>query len=144
MISTINLPDSIEKGYSHFYSEVRRVKYTAQQIKERKKIIVIFDELFRGTNVKEAYEASLMIISAFAKIRSSLFLISTHIVEVSEKLSEHKNILFKCFQSKLNGETPVYNYQITAGISADRMGLRILKNENIIEILDQAIDDQQT
>ena len=140
LISTINLSDNIEKGYSHFYSEVRRVKHTARQIKDRKKIVVICDELFRGTNVKEAYDASLLITSAFAKIKSSLFLISTHIVEIGEELKKYENIFFKCFQSKLKGEIAVYNHEIKDGISADRMGLNILKNENIIEILEEAVD----
>lgn len=141
LITTINLADSIEKGYSHFYSEVRRVKYTAQAIKDKKKIVVIFDELFRGTNVKEAYDASLLITSAFAKIKSSLFMISTHIVEITEKLKADENIIFKCFESKLEDDKPIYNHKIQNGISVDRMGLRILRNENIIELLNQASDD---
>ncbi len=53
----------MNRGYSHFYSEVRRVKEVAMKLKEKNRLLVIFDELFRGTNVKDAFDASLLIIT---------------------------------------------------------------------------------
>ncbi|HWS59877.1 MAG TPA: hypothetical protein VN182_03015, partial [Flavobacterium sp.] len=67
LLTTINLSDNINKGYSHFYSEVLRVKFVAEQINLAGNIFVVFDEIFRGTNVKDAYEASLAVISSFSK-----------------------------------------------------------------------------
>jgi len=55
--------DNMNRGYSHFYSEVRRVKEVAMKLKEKNRLLVIFDELFRGTNVKDAFDASLLIIT---------------------------------------------------------------------------------
>ena len=63
IITTINLSDNMNRGYSHFYSEVRRVKEVANKLKEKNRLLVIFDELFRGTNVKDAFDASLLIIT---------------------------------------------------------------------------------
>ncbi len=136
LLSTINIADNINKGYSHYYSEVKRVKETALLIKENEKVVVIFDELFRGTNVKDAYDASLLIISAFSKINSCLFLVSTHIVEIADELKKYENISFRYFESSLNGEEPVYNYKLQKGVSSDRLGLQIVKNEKILEILE--------
>ena len=53
MFTTINLPDNLSMGYSHFYAEVLRVKKVAQQLCQTENLVVIFDELFRGTNVKD-------------------------------------------------------------------------------------------
>lgn len=69
LFTTINLADNLNLGYSHFYSEVKKVKDIVLKINSKKNLIVIFDELFRGTNVKDAYDASLIIISTLAKIR---------------------------------------------------------------------------
>jgi DNA mismatch repair ATPase MutS len=135
LMTTINLSDNINQGYSHFYSEVKRVRSVAQKIKEKKKIVVIFDELFRGTNVKDAGDASLLITSAFAGIKNSIFLISTHIVEIAEDLKKYDNIFFSCFASSLDGEIPIYNYKLKPGISQERVGMLIVKNEQIVEIL---------
>ncbi|MGV8094294.1 MAG: hypothetical protein AB2L24_20740 [Mangrovibacterium sp.] len=136
IITTINLNDDLNRGYSHFYSEVRRVKETALKLREKKKLLVIFDELFRGTNVKDAYDASLLIIESFAKIPDSTFLVSTHITEIAEKISERQNILFKFFDSKLINNVPVYEYKLENGVSHERLGMYILRNEKIIEIFD--------
>ncbi len=46
MFTTINLPDNLSMGYSHFYAEVLRVKKVAQQVRQTQHLIVVFDELF--------------------------------------------------------------------------------------------------
>lgn len=140
LLTAINLEDNISKGYSHYYSEVKRVKDAALLIKQKTRIVAVFDELFKGTNVKEAYEASLMITKAFAEISSSVFLVSTHMTEIVEKLRKHNSVFFSCFESKLESGTPKYSYRIKSGISEDRMGIPILVNEGIMEILKQASD----
>ncbi len=142
LYSTINISDSIYKGYSHYYSEVRRVKEIALKIKEKKKVFVIFDELFRGTNVKDAFDATLLITSKFAEIRSSLFFISTHIVEVCQELVKLQNITFKQLESILEGDTPVYSYKLKDGISSERVGLTIVKNEKILEIIEEIVQGE--
>jgi len=139
LLSTINIADNINKGYSHYYSEVKRVKETALLIQESEKVVVIFDELFRGTNVKDAFDASLLITSAFSKIKNCLFFISTHIIEIAEDLEKHENILFKYFEYSLDGEIPVYNYKLQNGVSNERLGLQIVKNEKIVEILEEIV-----
>jgi DNA mismatch repair protein MutS len=142
LFTTINLTDNLNIGYSHFYSEVKRVKDLVTKINTDKKLFIIFDELFRGTNVKDAYDASLMIISALAKIKDNLFFISTHILEVAETLDQKDLIMFSCFESDLKDQQPVYDYKLKDGISKERIGLLIIKNEKIPEILDQIIKKQ--
>ncbi len=142
LFTTINLTDNLNIGYSHFYSEVKRVKDLVTKINTDKKLFIIFDELFRGTNVKDAYDASLMIISALAKIKDNLFFISTHILEVAETLDQKDQIMFSCFESELQDQKPVYDYKLKQGISKERIGLLIIKNEKIPEILDQIINKQ--
>jgi len=136
IVTTINLSDDINLGYSHFYSEVNRIKETILKIKEKKNLFVIFDELFRGTNVKDAFDGSLLIIKSFANISDSTFFISTHITEVAEEVKNIRNIQFKLFGSKLVDNIPTYEYKLENGISHERLGMYILKNEKIIEILD--------
>jgi DNA mismatch repair ATPase MutS len=138
LFSTINISDNLIKGYSHFYSEVLRVKNVAEEINKTKNLVVIFDELFRGTNVKDAFSASLAIISAFAKIKGSKFLVSTHIMEVTDQLRKLKNIRFGYFHTAIEGKTPVYSYLLRDGVSEERLGMLIIENEGIIDIINAA------
>ena len=142
LFTTINLTDNLNLGYSHFYSEVKRVKDLVIKMNSRRNLFIIFDELFRGTNVKDAYDASLEIISSLAKIRDNFFFISTHILEVAENLADNSSILFRCFESDLIDQQPVYDFKLKEGVSKERIGLLIIKNEKIIEILDEIVKKQ--
>ncbi len=136
--TTINLPDNLGMGASHFYAEVLRVKKMAQELSQSRRLFIVFDELFRGTNVKDAYEATIAIASAFAQKRNSLFVISTHIIEAGDVLKQKwKNISFQYLPTRMNGNTPVYTYTLETGITADRHGMVIINNEGILDILEK-------
>jgi len=135
IFTTINLPDNLGMGASHFYAEVLRVKKVAKALSEGRQLLVIFDELFRGTNVKDAYEATVAISKAFARKRSSAFVISTHILEAGAALQECSNIHFVYLPTQMKGQQPVYTYRLMEGITADRHGMVIIRNEGILELL---------
>jgi len=134
--TTINLPDNLGMGASHFYAEVMRVKKLAKELSLSKNLFIVFDELFRGTNVKDAYEATIAITAAFAQKRNSMFVISTHIIEAGGVLKEQcSNISFQYLPTQMNGNIPVYSYILETGITADRHGMVIINNEGILDIL---------
>ena len=135
LITTINLPDNMGLGHSHFYSEVKRVKDVALKIKEKGNVFVIFDELFRGTNVKDAFDASLYVIKSFSAVKSSSFFISTHITEIAEQLIDWSNVKFKYFDAKISNNELTYSYRLKDGVSHERSGMHILEKENILTIL---------
>ena len=74
--------------FLQFYSEVLRVKKVAVEINRGKRLVVIFDELFKGTNVKDAFDATFAVTRALANRRSCSFLISTHIIEMIRKIND--------------------------------------------------------
>lgn len=134
--TSINVPDNIAMGYSHFYAEVLRVKAIAQKVQEGKNLLIIFDELFKGTNVKDAFDATLAVTEAFASHRNCLYIISTHIVESGEALAERScNIQFHRLPTRVDGDRLVYTYRLEDGISTDRHGMTIIKNEHILEAI---------
>lgn len=136
LYTTINLPDDLGSGNSHFYAEVLRVKKIAKELGAGKNLFVIFDELFRGTNVKDAYEGTIAITQAFAEKPNCMFVVSTHIIEAGEVLRERcSNINFVYLPTLMEGNQPVYTYKLAQGITADRHGMIIINNERILEII---------
>lgn len=141
--TTINLPDNLGMGASHFYAEVLRVKKMAHELAQGKNLFIVFDELFRGTNVKDAYEATIAITAAFAGRRNSLFVISTHIIEAGEVLRQRcPNVRFVFLPTRMKGNQPVYTYTLEEGITDDRHGMVIIQNEGILEILTSGMEDK--
>jgi len=135
LCTTINMSDDLSSGYSHFYAEVMRIKDVAERLVTNKNMLVLFDELFRGTNVKDAYDGTLAIVSALSKIRSSFFVISTHIVEVAKELQDNKNIQFCYFEIQEQNGQPVYTYKLKEGVSDVRLGMYIINKEGLIELI---------
>lgn len=138
MFTTINLPDNIGMGYSHFYAEVLRVKKVAQEAGSDKKLLIIFDELFRGTNVKDAYDATVAVTEAFSQNPHCIFIISTHIIEAGDALKKLcSNVNYIYLPTVMRGSVPEYTYTLRQGITDDRHGMMIINNERIVEMLDQ-------
>jgi DNA mismatch repair ATPase MutS len=133
--TSINVPDNLAMGYSHFYAEVLRVKHVAKEVASEKQLVIIFDELFKGTNVKDAYEGTVSIVDAFSKRKGS-YIISTHIMEAGKSLQEsNDHLFFKYLPTVMKGNVPTYPYKLTDGITDDRQGMIIIQNEKVLEII---------
>ncbi|MBO9728524.1 MAG: DNA mismatch repair protein [Chitinophaga sp.] len=136
LYTSINVADNINLGYSHFYAEVVRVKQAAEAVSSGRRMLLMFDELFKGTNVKDAFDGTLAVTEAFAVYRECLFIISTHIIEVGEMLRQYENIRFAYMPTIMNGVHPQYTYRLREGITEDRQGMMIIRNEGILELIE--------
>jgi DNA mismatch repair protein MutS len=137
LLSNINVVDNVVKGESYFYNEVQRIKKTILKINDGRKWLILIDELFKGTNVQDAMKCSTVVIEGLIKIKNSLFILSTHLYEISTTLKNYSNIDFKYFETKVEDEQLSFNYNLKDGISNDRLGYLILKREKVIELLEK-------
>jgi len=137
LLSNINVVDNIARGESFFFNEVQRIKNTIEKITNGKKWLVLIDELFKGTNVQDAMKCSLTVIKGLIKIKSSLFVLSTHLYEIGEELKVFPNISFRYFETRVADDQLQFSYQLKEGISDDRIGYVILKREKVVEMLEK-------
>lgn len=137
LLSNINITDNLSKGESYFYNEVKRISETVSRINDGKNWFVLIDELFKGTNVQDAMKCSTVVTEGLLKIRSSLFILSTHLYEIADQLVHHNNILFKHFETTIENDRPVFHYTLKDGVSNDRFGYLILKQSGVVEILNK-------
>jgi DNA mismatch repair protein MutS len=140
LFTSINLSDNLSQGASHYYAEVLRVKEVALSLQSGKKLFVIFDELFRGTNVKDAHDATIAITKAFTFKTGSQFIISTHIMEAGEILDkEVSHIKYQFLPTEMKGSIPTYPRVLKNGITSDRQGMIIIQNEGVLELLENGL-----
>jgi len=135
IFTSLNVSDNLPKGYSYFYSEVKRVKEAAFALRASKKVFVIFDELFKGTNVKDAFDCSLLIIKELVKWRSGFFILSSHLLELGKEIEALDEVRFMCFDSNVENGKPSFNFKLKDGLSDERLGLIILKSELVFDLL---------
>lgn len=87
------------------------------------------------SEMRSAFDGTLAVTEGFADYRACLFIVSTHIIEVGERLQERNNIQSVFMPTIMEGSIPRYTYKLEAGVTEDRQGMMIIKNEGILEML---------
>ena len=135
LITNLTIADNIIKGESYFFNEVQRIKNTIEKIIDGKKYFVLIDELFKGTNIQDAMKCSTVVIEGLQNLNNSLFIISTHLYEISDGLKKYSNIHFGYFETEVRQKELVFHYQLKQGVSQDRLGYLILEREGVVDLL---------
>lgn len=135
IVSAIRTDDDLRAGISYFQAEARRVRTIAEPVASGLKCLVIVDELFRGTNIKDACDASLAVVRAFARAPGCRFLVASHLTELAAELRETDGVIFLHFEAELTNGDVAFDYRIRPGVSAQRLGMKVLEREGVVETL---------
>lgn len=129
LYTSINLPDSLRDGRSHFMAEVLRIKEVLQKAKSGKRCLIILDEMFRGTNAQDALEASIAVNELLRKYPHCLFLISTHILEYAKHFRKDKACCFYYMDSRIENDRFICPHRLLEGISETQVGYWLVERE---------------
>lgn len=141
IITNMHVEDNILRGESYFFAEVQRMKQTAQRMSRDEPYLVLMDELFKGTNVYDAYECTKAVVGALLNRKEHLMILSTHLHEVAHHFEDRKEIQFDHFVTELSEDGSYrFTYELKKGISNDRIGYRILKEQGVISLLEEKIE----
>jgi DNA mismatch repair protein MutS len=136
IITNMQVEDNIILGESFFFAEVQRIKHTAEKLLQPNPHLVLMDELFKGTNVHDAFECTKAVVDGLLNHKEHIMVLSTHLYEVAQQFHEKPEIQFAYFVTEMSPSGNYhFNYQLKPGISNDRIGYRILKNEGVLDLL---------
>ena len=127
--TSINLPDSLRDGRSHFMAEVLRIKEVLMQARSGERCLIVLDEMFRGTNAQDAYEASVAVNQLLLEYPNCHFLISTHILEYAKYFEHHPACQFYYMESEIKDDRFICSYRLKEGISESKVGYWIVRKE---------------
>jgi DNA mismatch repair ATPase MutS len=82
-------------------------------------------------------KCSTAVIEGLQNLRNSLFIISTHLYEISDGLQHFENIQFSYFETAVNQKELIFHYQLKKGVSQDRLGYLILEREGVVDLLEK-------
>src|SRR4029450_144942 len=125
-------------GQSFSLAEVRRIRALALALSEHRSIFAVVDEPFRGTNVHDAAEATLATITRLANHPAALVMVASHVGEVVPALREDPRIRLLHFAAEIRADQPHFDYQIRPGVSVQRLGMTLLKQERVLELLESS------
>ena len=112
---------------SHFMAEVLRIKEVLQKAGTGKKCLVILDEMFRGTNAKDAFEASVAVNELLKEYSNCHFLISTHILEYAKAFELDSFCCFYYMEAEIKDDNFVCPHRLQKGISEARVGYWVVR-----------------
>lgn len=136
IITNMHAEDNILKGESYFFAEVQRMKQIAVQLGQQRPHLALMDELFKGTNVHDAYECTRAVVEGLMNHPNHIMALSTHLYEVAQQFNGDRRILFYHFVTNISTEGQyVFTYKLREGISNDRIGYLILQQEGVIDLL---------
>ena len=133
--TSISLTDDLQQGVSFFKAEALRMKDIAEALTEHMRVIALMDEPFMGTNLHDALEATRAVLTALSKQHGSYFLVASHLIELADNLSRLPGAAFYHFKATESPNGLRFNFTIENGISAQRLGMRVLEEEGVLRLL---------
>jgi ABC-type multidrug transport system fused ATPase/permease subunit len=131
LITSMRTVDSLTEHESYFFSELKRLKFIIDNIKEDKYFIVL-DEILKGTNSTDKAIGSKKFIEKLVSSNST-GLIATHdlsLCEVAKSLEKVDNYFFDA--AIVNDELH-FDYKFKKGICQNMNASFLLKKMNIVE-----------
>jgi DNA mismatch repair protein MutS len=137
LFSSINISDDVRSGVSFFRAEALRVKAIVQAVTDGLRVVAMMDEPFKGTNVMDALDASRAVLEGFIDRPESLFMVSSHLIELGEGMRGSGRVDLRRFEANEEDGRLRFDYVLRPGISTQRLGMRVLREEGIFSMLER-------
>lgn len=123
LYSVIHTEDNLLEGKSYFFKEVENVKAALDKGKKGN-YLLIFDELFKGTNTMERIAINFAVFSDLAKA-DNLILASTHDLELTALLNNQYELYH--FSEKIADDNLLFDYKLKKGVAKEGNAIKILE-----------------
>lgn len=135
LLVSITVHDNMLRGESLYLAEVRRVRTVVEAVDRGDAVLAIFDEVFRGTNISDATQATTLLVDGLAHAACGSFVIASHLASVAESRTEHAGVSCWCLDVDTNDIAPRFTYRVRPGVSNVQLGLVLLEREGVGPVL---------
>lgn len=124
--------DSLLKDESYFYAELKRIKGVLDRLQQGHQILVILDEMLKGTNSADKLNGSMKLVEKLLGLQA-VALVATHDLKLSEMEQKHPAQVFnKCFEIRIENDELVFDYKLTDGVTQTMNATFLMKKLGII------------
>jgi len=138
VFSSVDIVDNLSAGESFYLAEVRRIAALAVALSDHGSAVAVIDEPFRGTNVHDAAEATLAVITRLAAHPAALVFVASHVGEVVPAILNDPRIALFQFAADVSADQPRFDYRLRDGVSSQRLGMTLLRQERVLDLLEQS------
>ena len=130
LITSMRTSDSLTEDESYFYSELKRLKFIVDEIKD-KDYFIILDEILKGTNSKDKAIGSKKFVEKLTKSKST-GIIATHDVSLCELENEFPTVKNYYFDAEIIENELHFDYTLKSGICKNMNASFLLKKMEIV------------
>lgn len=135
ILVSMGVQDDIARGESLYLAEVRRVRTIVRAVDRGERVFAIMDEVFRGTNVHDATEATSLLVSALANADAGTFVIASHLGDVGDGHLASPGVACACMETDMADGGYRFTYRLQRGVSHVHLGMLLLDAEGVAPIL---------
>jgi len=129
--SSINVQDSLKKGYSKFFAEITKVQHLMEDAKKDTPLIFLLDELLHGTNSHDRLIGAKAIIAKMLEL-DAIGLVTTHDLTLTKAIKElnlkAKNVHFR---DDFREDKLVFDYKLHEGVVEKSNALKLMRSIGI-------------
>ncbi|SHI41481.1 MutS domain III [Tangfeifania diversioriginum] len=124
--------DNLLKDESYFFAELKRIKGVLDRLENGERILVILDEMLKGTNSVDKLNGSKELIRKLLHLKA-VALIATHDLKLSEMEEEYPQMVFnKCFEINIENDELVFDYLLSDGVTKTMNATFLMRKMGII------------
>lgn len=123
--------DSLTKDESYFLAELKRLAVIMEHLRNDKTLLVILDEMLKGTNSEDKLKGSQQLVEQMAETKVAA-IIATHDVIVTKIGNDLPGTIENyCFEITHNGDDMLFDYKLQKGVTKTMNALLLMKKLGI-------------
>ena len=142
IFSSMALRDSIFRNESYYIVEIKSLKRILDHVNNQYPMLVLIDEVLRGTNTLERIAASSRILLSLAK-KNVLCFAATHDIELTHILENYYSNYH--FQERIADRQILFDYKLYSGRAVSKNAIKLLSllgyTQDIIRNAETAAED---
>ncbi len=125
--TSVRISDSLERGVSHFYAEIGKLKLVLDGARDGQPVLFLLDEILHGTNSRERQIGARWVLSELLR-RGATGAVSTHDMELcnlTDELASRVELVH--FRESVKGEEMTFDYKLREGPVTAGNALRLMQ-----------------
>lgn len=132
VISSMRVSDNLEESTSTFYAELKKLKYVIEAVNRKEPVILLLDEILRGTNSADRHTGSTALIRQLIS-QDAMALVATHDLQLAQLENDYPaSIRNYHFDVQVDKEELFFDYRLKDGVCRSMNASLLMKKIGIM------------
>ncbi len=134
LVTNLRNADSLNDSESYFFAELKRLKMIINRLQAGEEMLVILDEILRGTNSEDKRKGSLALIKQLLHLQAN-GIIATHDLEVGTLAADFPGEVSNyCFEADIVEDTLSFSYKLRKGVAQNMNATFLMRKMGIVGV----------